>query len=176
MLRQQAEQIVAGCPRIDLAGDWRDLPNVPFDLIYCLEVLEHLPGRETRQLVEQIWKAASPLSRVVFSVPNELHLAAVMKGLFRIARRYGSFDATGGHVCQAALGRPPLRRPLSRLGAGNRYYFHHLGFDHRRLARRLNERFVIEQRYGSPFVNLPLASNAELFYVCRKRCESADAQ
>jgi SAM-dependent methyltransferase len=168
MLRQQAEQLLSHLPHAAIVDDWTALAGRRFDAIFCLEVLEHLPGRETRELIDKIATVAARESRVVFSVPNEIHAAGLAKGVFRMLRRYGSFDATPGNVARAALGLRPRRRPLARIAQNRRYYFHHLGFDYRRLQRMLERRFVVVERYGSPFVGLPLACNTELFFVCRK--------
>lgn len=168
-LREQAEQLLAGRPNVRVVGQLADCPSRRYDWIFCLEVLEHLPGRETRRLFDDLLSLSDAHTHIVLGVPNELHLLAALKGAFRATRRWGSFDTRPGQVVRAVTGRPPLRRPLAQLAPGVRYYFHHLGFDYRRLRRRLDARFKIEHCYGSPFPRLPLVLNSEVYLVVRPR-------
>ena len=99
-------------------------------------------------------------------VPNELFVPALVKGLFRVTRRYGAFDARFGNVFRAAIGRPPQRRPVKEIASGLPYHFHHLGFDHRKLRVLLSGTFDLVRQFGSPTgINL---LDSEIYFVLKK--------
>jgi len=171
-LRDEAAENLRGIANIELVGDLNALTNAKFDTVYCLEVFEHLARRNLRRLVRQISGLLGRDARLVVGVPNELYAVAAAKGLFRMVRRYGQFDAQPMSVARAALGSPPRRRLRASIGPGLPYYPHHLGFDYRALARVLSDDFDIVDCFGSPLSGLPLVCNAEVYFVCQKRIEA----
>lgn len=164
---------VADLPNVRIVGDLNEILGRQFDYVFCLEVLEHLPRRETRRLLDQVRVFAHEGSVVVFGVPNELYLAGLCKGLFRAIRRWGSFDALPENIARATFGRPPRRRPLAEIWPGCRYYYHHLGFDYRRLGRLLAREFSVAEVYGSPLPGMAVAMNSEVFFVCQPKPRAA---
>jgi hypothetical protein len=46
---------------------------------------------------------------LIMGAPNELYITALLKGAFRIKRRYGAYDARPGNILRAAIGKPPHR-------------------------------------------------------------------
>jgi hypothetical protein len=85
-----------------------------------------------------------------------------------MGRRYGEFDAQPGNVVRAALGRPPVERPVLEIAAGLPYHPHHLGFDHRHLERELSECFVVVERWFSPLRFGGPSLNTEVYLLLRK--------
>lgn len=170
-LRSEAAENLKGTRNIELVGDLLAVSGTQFDAMYCLEVFEHLARRDLRRLLAQIADLLASSASFVVGVPNELHAMAAAKGMFRMFRRYGDFDARVAAVTRAALGIPHRRRLRTTIGPALPYYPHHLGFDHRMLARLLAEQFDVVRTFGSPLAALPLACNAELYFVCRKRSE-----
>lgn len=168
-LREQAVANLQGLENVQIVARLADSETRRYDWIFCLEVFEHLPRRETRRLLADMLRVADEETTIVIGVPNELYLLAALKGAFRATRRWGSFDAQPRTIVRAMLGMPPLRRPLARLTPEVRYYFHHMGFDHRRLQRLLRAQFVQVACYGSPFPSLPLMCNSEVYLVLRPR-------
>ena len=108
-----------------------------FDYVFCLEVFEHLPEKETAKAITEIHRLLKPEGVAVVGVPHELFLPALFKGLFRMFRRYGDFDASPNNIFSAILGRPPSQRPVAEIFPGIPYHFHHFGFDYRALERIL---------------------------------------
>ncbi len=166
-LRSEAEHLLRDCARVELIGDLATLGSRRFDYVFCLEVFEHLPTRHARRLIRTLGQLLDGQGQLVIGVPNELHVAALAKGLFRFSRRRGSFDATWTGILSAIWGRPPVRRPRSQIWPGWPYYYHHLGFDYRRLRRVLGETLNVRQEYGSPAPWLPSWLNSEVYFVCR---------
>jgi SAM-dependent methyltransferase len=165
-----ARRRLQGVPGAAAASRWEQVRG-RFDTVFCLEVFEHLPRRETRELLAQARGRLAPGGRLVIGVPNEVHGAALLKGLWRRARRPAEFDGRWESILRATWGRPPRRRPLGRLGDGCRYYFHHPGFDHRRLKRMLEREWIVERVFGSPWPWAPLAVASEVYLVARPRSE-----
>ncbi len=92
-------------------------------------------------------------------------MPALFKGVFRIFRRYGAFDARFVNVLAAFIGRPPLVRPISEIATGVRFHFEHLGFDYRSLDRLLQKQFRITKRWFSPFSILGPIMNSEVYFL-----------
>jgi len=139
--------------------------------VFCLEVFEHLPRRETVHAIREIDRLLGREGTLVVGVPNELFIPALVKGLFRMTRRYGSFDARPGNVLRAVLGRPPKRRPVREITPGLPYHFHHTGFDHRKLRIKLSETFEIARQFASPVGGELLGT--EIYFILRKRDKRA---
>jgi SAM-dependent methyltransferase len=136
--------------------------------VFCLEVFEHLPAEATEEAIEAIYRLSKPQGRVVIGVPHELFLPALFKGTFRMARRYGAFDARPLNVLRAAAGRPPRDRPRRDISPGFAYHHYHNGFDYRSLERSLRQRFTIVSRWFSPIRLFGRALNSEVYYLMQR--------
>lgn len=139
-----------------------------FDYVFCLEVFEHLPEKETAKAIAEIYRLLKPNGLAVIGVPHELFLPAFFKGIFRMSRRYGDFDANPGNIFAAFCGRPPVKRPVAEIFPGVFYHFHHMGFDFRTLERLLQERFRLAERWFSPFFTLGAVLNSEVYFLIEK--------
>jgi SAM-dependent methyltransferase len=167
-LAAEATRRLAGLANVSVIGSAAELPPHAFDYCFCLEVFEHLPKPVVQRTLDQFQYLLAPGGICVIGVPNEIHLAAIFKGLFRLARRPGQYDTRAANILRAAAGRPPRDRPLGEIAPGLPYHFFHLGFDHRCLRHTLSQRFSVEQHYGSPFPWAPLALNSEVYFVVRR--------
>lgn len=139
------------------------------DLVFALEVFEHLPPRETAEALGRIAGVLAADGRVIVGVPVEVGVPALYKGLFRIMRRHGDFDARLTNVLTCTIGRPPLARPLSQIADALAYHPHHVGFDHRRFRAVLSGSFEVEAAVATPWPLLGLALNPEVYYVAGPR-------
>jgi hypothetical protein len=137
-------------------------------------VLEHLPEERLGSTLGLISGLLARDGVCILEAPNEIFLPALARGAFRMARRYGEFDARLRNVLGASVGRPPRQRPLGEIGPGLPYHFHHLGFDDRRLTPRLRERFAIVDRFGSPWPLLAPRLNFEIYYLLRNLSVTTD--
>ena len=166
-LLEEARQNLSGFENVVFVPSLEKLEGTKFRYVFCLEVFEHLPRRETVRAIRAINRHLARDGTAVVGVPNELFLPALVKGLFRMTRRYGSFDARPGNVLKAAMGRPPKRRPRREITPGLPYHFHHTGFDHRELRRTLSETFEIERQFASPVGRELLGT--EVYLILKKR-------
>jgi hypothetical protein len=161
-LLQQARDNLAGLRGIEFTDSISGCPPGSVDLLFCLEVFEHLPVAESEQALHTIGRLLGAAGHAVIGVPVEIGLPALYKGLFRMLRRYGEFDAKPGHILRCAMGRPPANRPAVELMPGAHYHLHHLGFDHRRFRERLHREFravrhsVSPLRWGGAWLNAEL--------------------
>jgi SAM-dependent methyltransferase len=168
-LMAEAQSNLAGIGSITFCSTSQKLSSGSFDLVFCLEVLEHLPENETTAALGEIDRLLRPRGTVVFGVPHEIHLPALFKGLFRMSRRFGKFDARWGNVCGAVIGKPPKRRPSSEISPGFLYHFDHLGFDYRKLRDRIKDNFQFEREWFSPFPHLGSLLNSEVYFLARRK-------
>jgi PPOX class probable F420-dependent enzyme len=166
-LLEEARRNLSGFENVVLVPSLEELEGIRFRYVFCLEVFEHLPRRETVRAIRAINRHLAAEGTAVVGTPNELFFPALVKGLFRMTRRYGAFDARPGNVLRAAVGRPPKRRPVREITAGLPYHFHHTGFDHRELRRKLSETFEVERQFASPVGGELLGT--EIYLVLRKR-------
>jgi len=164
---EEARENLAGLENVTLVPALEELKGSDFDYVFCLEVFEHLPPRQTRRTVRRIDRHLKDGGTLVVGVPNELFLPALVKGLFRMTGRYGAFDARPGNVLRAAVGRPPKRRPVREITPGLPYHFHHTGFDYRELRRTLSETFEVERQFASPLGGELLGT--EIYLILKKR-------
>lgn len=164
---QEACQNLSRLENVTLVQNRRELRGIKFDLVFCLEVFEHLPIRQTAKTIRIVERLLGDGGVFVVGVPNELFFPALAKGMFRMTRRYGAHDARLGNVLRATAGRPPAGRPARRISRGLPYHFHHLGFDHRKLRGLLHKTFDPIREFGSP-VDSELFGT-EVYFVMQKR-------
>ena len=167
-LRREAEVRLRKFEKVRIVGDLKELDGRRFDLIFSLEVFEHLPEKETDDALAAIHDLTKPGGRVVIGVPHEVFLPALVKGVFRMVRRPGGFDARPSNILRAVAGRRPASRPRKEITPGFSYYRHHVGFDHRELERALERRFEIVSRWFSPAKFLGKVFNSEVYYLLRR--------
>lgn len=166
-LRKQALQNTQGFNNIQVIGDLQSIENDAFDFIFCLEVFEHLPEEQMTQALKIQQKLLKEEGRLVLGVPNELFLTALLKGSFRLTRRFGDVDANLLNILKATIGRPPQDRPQV-LFDDLPYILRHMGFDYRRFKEVVKQYFRIEKMYGSPLPQLPVGLNFEIYFICSK--------
>jgi SAM-dependent methyltransferase len=168
-LRHEAAALLKDIPSVAICATVEELPAAEADLLFCMEVFEHLPDRQTAEALAAIHGLLTPDGVAVIGVPMEVFAPAIAKGLFRMTRRFGEFDANARNILRAAAGRPPSDRPVIELSDGAPYHQPHLGFDHRRLRRQLEEKFVIRRTVGSPARIFPAWLNSEVYFLLEKR-------
>jgi trans-aconitate methyltransferase len=171
-LRTEAVALLKDIPSVVIAATVDELPQGAGDLVFCMEVFEHLPDRQTADALAAIQRLLSPAGTALVGVPVEVFAPAMLKGMFRMTRRRGDFDANIGNIARAAFGFPPRDRPVAEIMESAFYYYHHLGFDHRRLRRQLMERFHLLRTVGSPMKAFPAWLNSEVYFVLQKAMQN----
>ena len=151
-----------------------------YDIVVCMEVLEHCPDDVQLQVLEEIREVTAAAGTVVISVPIEIGLPLVAKQSARALialsglREYATRERySAAELARMAAAGPDtvFRREeyagASRDGRATRYTGHK-GFNWRALEKTIAARFAIERRLFSPMPMLGSLLNSQVWFVCRK--------
>lgn len=152
-----------------------------FDVVTCMEVLEHCPDDLQQDALAEIHRVAASGALVVISVPIEIGPSLLMKQAVRAVAAWRGLREYEGRE-RYAVGEL-LRMMTARAGtaigrdetvaefeSGRRMRFTgHKGFNWRTLERRLATVFGIEARLFSPMPLMGPWLNSQAWFVCRKR-------
>jgi len=156
--------------------------RLAYDVITCMEVLEHCVDDERRRVVGQLARLCRPGGRIIISVPIEIGPALAGKQLFRaVAARRGHGDYQHRETyspvefARALLGRPHLARAEYEVdGPGvPRRYCGHKGFDWRVLQKEVTDQLRLERRRFTPMPMLGGLMNSQVWFVCAPTPPSA---
>lgn len=167
-LRQEASVNLQKYRQVKIIAELGDSPFPVYDVIFCMEVFEHIVEEQYKVLFKQFLGLMDKNSLLVVSVPVEVYIPALAKGIFRMSRRYGSFDAKLKNVLKCTFGKPPAIRPRGEIENSLPYYYDHLGFDYRVFENELKKYFAITGSYGGPLAYMPACINFEKYYLCRR--------
>jgi len=168
----EARENLSSIANVEFFQDIRSIVSGTLDLLFCLEVFEHLPPEETTDALQTISDLLKPDGTVIIGVPVEVGVPALYKGIFRMWRRYGAFDANMKNVVLAFLLRPPSARPVSEIAPGFRFHSEHMGFDFRRFKETVSSNFKLKRVSVSPFPVLGSWLMPEIYIVAEKANKS----
>jgi cyclopropane fatty-acyl-phospholipid synthase-like methyltransferase len=137
-------------------GDLSDLPSGGFDVAAALETLEHLPEDRVEDYLSQIARLTDGYFLV--TVPNEKGLVFFLKFLAKRLLFGGGEAYTFAEFVNATLGR------MDRVRRHD-----HKGFDHAKLAARIERHFDMVAVTGLPFRRLPPSLNLTVAMLARSR-------
>lgn len=149
-----------------------------YDVVTCMEVLEHCVDAERVRVLDQLRDLLAPGGRLVVSVPIEIGPALAGKQFFRAVaawRRQGDYQYRETYspreLLAATFARPNLVRAHHRVetATGPLEYCGHKGFDWRVLAKEIAARFRVEQRLFTPLGRLGAMWNSQVWFVCARR-------
>jgi ubiquinone/menaquinone biosynthesis C-methylase UbiE len=164
----QARDNLKHIDNIIFCSDPAQLASSSADILFCLEVFEHLPEKELDLALKQFKRMLAVDGIAVIGVPVETGLPALYKGIFRMLRRFGEFDAQFKQIISAVFGRPVSERPKVKLLQGGNYHPHHLGFDHRQFRDVMSCNFNVLKISASPFPILGLLVNPEANFLVKR--------
>jgi SAM-dependent methyltransferase len=167
-LLNEARENLKTISNISFIQDTGSLKNESVDLVFSLEVFEHLPLNETKSALQDIYAVLKSKGQAIIGVPVEIGIPALYKGAFRMARRYGAFDANFRNTFISLMGKPPKNRPTSEITPGFNYHFEHVGFDHRRLFGTLKDYFNKLSITSSPFSLVGAWLMPEVYFTAEK--------
>ena len=175
---------VAGCR--ERLGD---LPGVSFSMtsdlgasetgawnvITCMEVLEHCLDAERRRIIGELARLCAPGGSIVISVPIETGPSLVGKQLVRAVaglRRLGDYAHRERYspleMLRGAAGLPVERVVFEGHGATGPFsYYGHKGFEWRDVRRDIEERLTIERQAFTPLPWAGSVVNSQVWFVCR---------
>jgi SAM-dependent methyltransferase len=167
-LVKEAEENLAGLKNITIVSSVDLIPKGVCDLLCCNEVFEHFLPDGLEQAIGRIRQLLKKDALAVIGVPIEIFFPALYKGLFRMARRYGKYDARLSTVLPAVLGFPRGDRPITNVGPELPFHNPHLGFDYRVLHKRLLQDFTVVRIKASPIPWLGPFLNNELYFLLKQ--------
>jgi SAM-dependent methyltransferase len=167
-LMAEAKENLAEFSQIHFVTDVTQMIDSSVSIIFCLEVFEHLPEVETEVALGQFERLLTSDGNVVIGVPIEIGIPALYKGIFRMLRRFGNFDASFKNVLLAALYSPPADRPVTEIAPGFAFHAEHMGFDYRKLQAALQKRFSVQSVKTSPFSFFGTFLNPEANFLLQK--------
>ena len=167
-LMAEAKENLANLPQVHFCTNTAEITDGSIELIFCLEVFEHLPKTETTDTLQQFQRLLSIDGKAVIGVPIEIGFPALYKGIFRMSRRFGAFDASIKNILLATRCSPSKERPVAEITTGFAFHHEHMGFDYRNLQALLNTLFRLRQVTSSPFSIFGLWLNPEAYFVVQK--------
>lgn len=168
----EAKQNLSAVDRVEFLQNIDTIPEGTMDVVFCLEVFEHLPADETTQALGQIFSLLKPGGVVVVGVPVEIGVPALYKGVFRMSRRYGAFDANIRNVLQSFICKPPSDRPTVEMAPGFNLYPQHVGFNFLDLKKTLAKHFKLRKSVSSPFETFGSWIMPEVYFVAEKTSQN----
>jgi len=146
-----------------------------FDVITCMEVLEHCIEDDLNFILNELRRLISPAGRIVISVPIEIGPPLIFK---QVLRGYASWRGVGDYQYTEQYSAVELmkmlfarantviqRRRHADRDKGNSYHTH-MGFNWRRLHRQLAACFEIERLLFSPIGFAGALANSQVWFVC----------
>lgn len=158
------------------------VPARSFDLVYCMETLEHCTDAAADRVIADLIAACAPGGRIAISVPIETGPALLVKqAARRLAALRGSRDYAFYEKYTArqllrqlfATADTPFERPV--YGDPGRECHSHFGFNWRRLRKRLAVYLVVEQTCFTPLRWLGAWANSQAWFVTRPRVTAPPA-
>lgn len=149
-----------------------------YDLVTCMEVLEHCTDGERMRVIRELGRLCAPTGRIIVSVPIEVGPALVGKQVFRAIaawRGHGDYDHRETYspreFLAAVFGRVDLVRPVYSVATpfGQVRYCGHKGFDWRGLERDLRATIEVERKFFTPMPPLKAWLNSQVWFACRPR-------
>jgi SAM-dependent methyltransferase len=164
-----------------------DLPGVSFgltrdlaapddgawDVITCMEVLEHCLEPERRRILDQLTRLCAPRGTIVVSVPIETGPSLLGKQFFRALaglRRLGDYQHRERYsppeLVRSALGLRVPRVTYEGHGADRPFtYYGHKGFEWRDVEGEMSERMTLESRLFSPMPWARSVLNSQVWFI-----------
>lgn len=151
-----------------------------FDVITCMEVLEHCVAPAVEAVLDDLAALVAPDGAVMISVPIEIGPSLLFKQVVRrvaALRRLGDYAWTERYTLgelvrmtfansATAINRPVHESPDVGPAHG------HKGFNWRALEKRITTRFTIERRLFSPLGFLGGFFSSQVWFVCRPSARS----
>lgn len=137
-------------------GRWLPFPDGGFDLVLCMETIEHVTDPDA--LVAECSRVASPSATLVFSCPNYLSLFVLVKLLAKLGvpfiHRYSKAQVVDRFTTAIGLRRLVAKTGVVRLQRAIRLhppFFEQLDYrlSETNILRRVNDLiFAVEHRWG----------------------------
>lgn len=144
-----------------------------YDVVFCMEVLEHVVDYEAE--IDRLARVLAPSGTLVVSVPVETGVPLIVK---QAARRIAGWRGLGDYPGSSPYSAPEywrsvfagpgarLERPIHTGDAGHRFH-DHKGFNWMALRDRLRQRFRLDHVLASPLSWLSPHLGSQAWFVAR---------
>ena len=156
---------------VKIFNDYK-LINHKFDIISCLETLEHFNQEDQKQLLGQMLKLLKPNGVICISVPIEVYFSGFVKMIFRILIGQSHENTNFKNIVYSLFGVPILTPDnVTSLKVDNlKYVFTHVGFYYFNLINLIKSMdFKIEEIKFSPFPILKSFLNSQIFLTIKAK-------
>lgn len=141
-----------------------------FDLILCLEVLEHMPLLERFKFYRLCAEQLNPGGRCLIDVPVEVGPTLLVKHLGRVYLKARPSEYRPAELARIVLGATAFDPARYDPGDSSTWIQNHKGFDHRLFSKELRAHFVVEEVFVTPLGRLPAwLFNQEIFFLVSGR-------
>ena len=156
------EMTFEGATTFDAVPDFIDTLAGTFDVVYCMEVCEHLSDAANAALLDNVARLGKPDAVFVFGVPIETGPSAVLKNLFRWWKG-GRQGANPSRIWRTTFSLPVEREWVDG------WCGTHIGFDYRRFRETIAAHgFRIQRTVCLPLRGTSSVLNNEIYFVCRR--------
>jgi 2-polyprenyl-3-methyl-5-hydroxy-6-metoxy-1,4-benzoquinol methylase len=165
-----------------VAGDLVDPAHTGrYDVVVCMEVLEHCPVDLQRQVIDDLARVCAPEGTVIVSVPIEIGPAlaakqaarafAAARGLseYSARERYSTIELARMILAGARTAIPRDETVVDQSDGTSMRFTGHKGFNWRTLERVIDTRFTIERRLCSPMPWFGSWLNSQVWFVLRPK-------
>ncbi|MDZ4683948.1 MAG: class I SAM-dependent methyltransferase [Planctomycetaceae bacterium] len=157
-----------------------------FDVVCCMEVLEHCPQPVVEDVLDELARLAALGAVVLISVPVETGPTLLAKQFLRRIAGWRGVPGyqqgeryTVGELCSMLLAGPAtqIERPVyGTREDGSGGYHGHKGFNWMALQRRIATRLTIERVAFTPWPWLRGCANSQVWFHCRAAAENGSVR
>jgi 2-polyprenyl-3-methyl-5-hydroxy-6-metoxy-1,4-benzoquinol methylase len=158
----------------------RDDFTAAFNVLVCMEVLEHCLVNNRQEILVDLRRLAAPNATVIVSVPIEIGPSLMVKQVTRTLagwRGLGDYKYRERYTISElwkmifAGDATSIHRPAYATESASQvgHYHGHKGFNWRALRTEINERFHIEALRFTPLSWLGGCFNSQVWFICRPR-------
>jgi SAM-dependent methyltransferase len=156
------EMTIEGVTTYDDANELVKQHPEHFDMIFCMEVCEHLTDAALEIALRNIRLTGKPDATFIFGVPLETGLSGFAKNLYRTLRNNRQ-RATIGRAFKSLLSIPVLRAHHHSGWIGS-----HIGFDYVYFKEMLQYNgFYVSSFNCLPWPLMGRIFNNEIYYLCK---------
>lgn len=148
-----------------------------FDIVCCMEVLEHCPAEVVEDVLDELTRLAAPGGAVIISVPVETGPTLFAKQFLRRVAGWLGVPGyrQGEHYSPRDLAKMVFAGSLTKIDRpryaaqldGSGGYHGHKGFNWMALRQRIAVRMSIERIAFTPWPWLGRWSNSQVWFHCR---------
>ena len=147
-------------PKILLTTDKHLLNEKTYDLILCLETLEHVPEHMIDQVLLHLSDLTTENTYLLISVPIEIGLSSLVKNIVRLFSNQLENISSPINILYSSIGVTRfIRRSPNNPG--------HMGFNYKHLESKIDRYFNIISKSFTPFPLSRGVFNSQVYYVLK---------